>query len=345
MTVSASFGWGIGHRQIAAADPPGGPRVGRDARPRQAGVIAAEDTRRPAAPAGSGLFGERDRRVQPPVVGRRDGEVGLDDRWEPVGERLPRGPAVGRLEDPAARARPHRVLPRPLPLLPQRGVHDVRIDRVDVDVVPARVLVLVEHLLKGLAAVERSEDAALLVRPVRMAERSDEQAVGVARIDVDARDLLGVVETEPGPRPSRIGGLVDAITRREVGPVQTLAAAHVDDVRIGRRNRDGADGSCGLVIEDRHPRAPGVGRLPDAAIDRRHVEGVWLTPVPGDGHGPACAVRADVAPLHVGEERRTDARRLLGRHGGEHGGDQPGCGKDDAAEVHVGSPGAGTGAV
>ena len=327
------------HRQVASANAPGRPRVGRDARPRLARVVAAEDARRPAAPARSRLFGERDGRVEPPGVGRRDGQVRLNHRREAVRQGLPRRAAIGRLEDPAARPRPHRVLPRTLPLLPQRGVDDVRIGRVDVDVVAARVLVLVEHLLERLAAVERPEDAALLVGPVRVAERRDEQAVGIARIDGDARDLLRVVEAELRPCAAGVGGLVDAVTRRQVGPVQAFAAPDVDDVRIGGGHGDRSDGSGGLVVEDRHPGAPGVGRFPDAAVHRRHVEGVRLAPVPGRGHRPAGPMRADVAPFHLGEERRADARGLLGRHGREHGGAHQHDCKQDSAEQHGGSPG------
>jgi len=35
--------------------------------------------------------------------------------------------------------------------------------------------------------------------------------------------------------------------------VHSFAAAHVDDVRIRGRNRDGADGAGGLIVEELRP--------------------------------------------------------------------------------------------
>ena len=113
---------------------------------------------------------------------------------------------------------------------------------------------------KRLAAVGRAEDAALRVRAVRMAEHRDEDAVGIARIDGDLRDLLAVAQAEVRPGLAGVGGLVDAVADGEVGALQAFAAADVDDVRVRRRDRERADRAGRLVVEDRLPGAAVVGR-------------------------------------------------------------------------------------
>ena len=188
-----------------------------------------------------------------------------------------------------------------------------RVGRIDVDVVAAGVLVFREHLLKRLAAVGRAIDAALLVGTVRVAERGDEEAVGIARVDGDVGDLLRVAQAQMRPRLAGVGRLVDAVAGREIRPVQAFAAADVDDVGVGRRDGDRADGSGRLVVEDRLPHATGVGRLPDAAVDRRHIERVRVAAMPGRRARPARAMRTDVPPAQIGEEARARPAPLLGR--------------------------------
>ena len=75
------------------------------------------------------------------------------------------------------------------------------------------------------------------IRAVRMAEYRHEKTVGIRRIDRDARNLLGVAQSEVRPRFSRIRGFVHAVAGREIGAVQSLARSHVDDIRIRDRQR------------------------------------------------------------------------------------------------------------
>ena len=58
----------------------------------------------------------------------------------------------------------------------------------------------------------------------------------------------------------RVGGFVDAVADREIRALEAFAAADIDDVRIGGRHRQRADGAGVLIVEDRFPDAPGVGR-------------------------------------------------------------------------------------
>jgi hypothetical protein len=78
----------------------------------------------------------------------------------------------------------------------------------------------------------------------------DEQAVRVARIDDDLRDLLPVTQAEVRPGLSRVGRLVDAVTRREIGTLEPFTASDVNDVRIRWREGDRSDRSRRLVVED-----------------------------------------------------------------------------------------------
>ena len=107
----------------------------------------------------------------------------------------------------------------------------------------------------------------------------------------------------------RVGGLVDAVAVGEIGPLQALAAADVDDVRVGRRDGEGADGAGRLVVEDRLPGAAVVGGLPDAAVVDADVEDVGLAGHAGGADGAAAAERADHAPAQAGVERRGEGLR------------------------------------
>ena len=152
------------------------------------------------------------------------------------------------------------------------------------------------------AAVGRAVEAALRIRAVRMSEHGDEEPVGIARVDGDLRNLLAVAQAEMRPGLAGVGGFVDAVADGEVGPLQALAAADVDDVRIGGRDGDGADGAGRLVVEDRIPGAAVVGRLPDAAVAHADVEDVRLAGDAGGGLGASAAMRADRAPAHFLKE-------------------------------------------
>src|SRR4029079_19207 len=133
-------------------------------------------------------------------------------------------------------------------LLPERRIDNVRIRRVDADIVAARVLVFVEHLLEGAAAVGRSEKAARGVGTVRVAERRDEKTIGIARVDVNHRDHLRVAQAEMRPCASGVHRLVDTVADGEIGPDDSGARPDVDDVRIGGRDGAGADGSGRVLL-------------------------------------------------------------------------------------------------
>src|ERR1700734_19441 len=100
------------------------------------------------------------------------------------------------------------------------------------------------------------------------------------------------------PRRAAVGRLVDAVTDREIGPLQALAAAGVETLRIARRDGERADRSGWFIIEDRHPRASRVVASPNAAVDRGDIEEIRLICDAVDRDGASSAHRPDESPMH-----------------------------------------------
>src|SRR5208337_1139182 len=112
------------------------------------------------------------------------------------------------------------------------------------------VLVLVEHLLEGRPAIGRTKDAALRIGAVRMSCNRDEQPVGIVRINRHLRNLLPLAQSQVRPGGAAIGGFVDSISDRQIGTMQAFAAGNVNDVGVGGRDFDGADGASWLVVKN-----------------------------------------------------------------------------------------------
>src|SRR5208283_4394935 len=115
-------------------------------------------------------------------------------------------------------------------------------------------------------------------------------------------NLLAVSQAEVRPGRAGIGGLVDTISNRQIGTMQTFAAGNIDNVGIGRRDFDGADGASRLAVEDGLPGAAKVVRLPYATVHRADVEDIRLAGHTGDSASASSAKRAHVAPLHLAEQ-------------------------------------------
>src|SRR4029077_12593434 len=81
--------------------------------------------------------------------------------------------------------------------------------------------------------------------------------------------------------------------------MQSFAAGHINDVDVGRGNRDGAYGLRGLLIEDRFPCPAVVVRLPDASVYLSDVEQVRLVRNSSRGASASAAKGPDHAPPQV----------------------------------------------
>ena len=158
-----------------------------------------------------------------------------------------------------------------------------------------------------------------------MSQHGDEETVGIARVHQDGGNLLAVAQPQMTPGLAPVDGLVHAVAGGKIGTLQSFAGAHVDDVGVGRRERDGADGTGGLVVEDGLPGAADVVRLPHAAIVHADVEDVGLGGNAGGADGAPAAEGADVAPAESGVV--CGGERL----GGEQRGD---AGKQERSTKH-----------
>ncbi len=244
----------------------------------------------------------------------------LDPLREPLGDRLPRVASVaGPVEAGVLAAAFHG--PGPSHRLPDRGVENARVGRVDGQVHRARLVADEEHLLPGLAAVLRAEDPALRVRTEGVAQRRDVDEVGVARVNTDSGDLAGLLQADVTPALAGIGRPVDTVSRRDVASDAGRTHAGIDHVGVGlgdrhRPHRSGPEVLVGDVV----PGDAGVCRLPHPSTGRAHVVGER---VPGDaGHcrRASAPIGADVAVLEGLEELGVQGRLgavlgLVGRAG------------------------------
>ena len=128
-------------------------------------------------------------------------------------------------------------------------------------------------------------------------------------MDDHAPDPPGVGEADVVPGLAGIGGLVDAVSHDVARTNHPgFAGSGPDRVRIGRRDRERADGLYVLRVEDRFEGLPAVDRLPDAARRRAGVVRVGIVGNAGDGGDAAGARRT-----HIAESRRLDGRVGFGR--------------------------------
>ena len=186
----------------------------------------------------------------------------------------------------------------------------------------AGVSVLEQHLLPVPAAVARAEHAAFGIRAVWMAERGDVDDVGVVRIHEDLADLLRVAQADMRPAPAAVGGFVYAVALGDVRAHVGFAAAGVDDLRVGRRDRDRADRADRLRIEDRLPGSAGVAGLPDAAVDGAEIVMARIARHAGHRQHAAAAERTDRAPMQVAEKAWIDCRLGSGGNANNMQGEQ-----------------------
>src|SRR5208337_3445684 len=87
-----------------------------------------------------------------------------------------------------------------------------------------------------------------------------------------------------------------------VRALQPFPTSHIENVRVGRRHGQRPYGTRWLVVKDREPCVAEVGRLPYAAIHRRHVIHIGLVGHATDRHRASAAERPDTAPAYLPEQ-------------------------------------------
>src|SRR5437868_12630575 len=109
------------------------------------------------------------------------------------------------------------------------------------------------------------------------------------RIHDNRANLLAVPQSEVLPGFPAVSRFVHAIPGGEIGAAQPFPTAYVNDVRIRRRNRQGAHRPRRLAIKDRLPRPAVVRALPHASVSRGDVKDVWLIRNAADRDGTPAA--------------------------------------------------------
>ena len=242
----------------------------------------------------------------------RDATEPLRTIGETARQFVPGDGAVGGLVQAAVRSDKTAVLPRRFAMIPQRRVHDRRIRRIDLHLRGARVAVDEQRLVPGAAAVGGPKHAALVVGTVGMAHPCHEHDVRVRGVDNDAADLLDVAQADVPPRSSAVGGFEDPVTDAQVGTMEALAAADVDDLWIRGRDGDVANRTGWRRVEDRMPRAAVVVGFPHAAVVGADKEHSRLRRHADTADRAARAERSDQAIAELLIERRIDSLHVTG---------------------------------
>ena len=147
-------------------------------------------------------------------------------------------------------------------------------------------------------AIAGTVDAALGVAPEGMPKCRRIHQVGILRVAANLGDLAGLFQAEMLPAAPGVGGFVDAIADGDIDADGGLARAGIDDIGVGGRHFQRADGRGGEVaVADILPVLPGVGGLPDAATDAAEVEGIRIARVASDSDDASAAEGSDAAEL------------------------------------------------
>src|SRR5579872_380305 len=114
--------------------------------------------------------------IEPAGLAGSDGDINLHQViWQTIFQRLPGVATIRRFEKTTAGSlKLIVVFPGTFAHFPQRCVEHIGIRRIHLDIGAASILVFVKDFLPSAAAVGRSEDATLVVRPVRMPEYRSE---------------------------------------------------------------------------------------------------------------------------------------------------------------------------
>ena len=288
-----------------------------------------------------GLVGVLDHRVDDLRVLGRNGQAdpSEDARGQAAGELGPGLAAVDRLVDPrTGTAEPEGPGP-PEPVV-GRGIERVRRNRVHDQVDGADRPAVdgdVQDLGPGLAAVRGLVDPALGIFGIEMAQGGHVDHAGVGRMDDDAPDVVGFLQTRILPGLAAVDGLVDAVAPIGRTGVVGLAGAEPEGVGSGRGHGDVADREDLLPVEERLEGLSVVLRLPQPARSGRGVKSVRPPGRNGEVDEPAALLGrtygAEIQAVQDGRGLDRRGRRLfcglgLGREAGREGREQDGQGQE-----------------
>ena len=280
---------------------------GADLREAGAGVVGAVDS------ADVGV-------VEPSAAVRSVGDGGVDSlgigggdgkrdsaqvaRWQAVAELRPRLAGVGCFIDGAARSA-LGVEPGRSGSVPAGRVEGVGIGRIEDDLGDADVALADLHSERfgpRRSAVGCFVQTALGACGIKPTEGGDVDGVGISRMDDDAADVEGIIQSHVFPGGAGVGRLVDAIAPVRHAGVATaavrFAGANPDDIRVGLGDGDVADRDHVFVVEHRRVGETVAGGFPKSAAGRGNVKGGRLAQGNGEVDNPAA--------LSTGADRTVD---------------------------------------
>ena len=239
-------------------------------------------------------------------IARRHGEADAVHLflWQPAlrilsGKFFPSLTAVHGL--PHARVTAARLeMPRPSPVGIHPSVHDIGVVGVGGNIRTRGLLVDVQHFFPVLSTIGALEHAAFFIGSPLAAEPTRIDDVRIFSINDDAGDLVTFLETDVRPVLAGVDRLEHPNADRRVVPRILFSRAHIDDIRIAWRDRDGSDRTRVLPIKYRLEGCPAVRRLDDAPVGTSDVVDVRIARDTGDDrHAAGLICGPDRAPLDL----------------------------------------------
>ena len=194
--------------------------------------------------------------------------------------------------------------------LPRHGIKHVRVSRIHVHFIDTGVVATAQNLLPALSAIDGLVQAALAAGGPQRSLRCNKDNVGVARIDPDHADVLGVLKTHSGPGCAAIETLIYTVSVAYVSATDVLAGTDPNDVGLARVDRDAADGVGALGVEYGRPRRPCVFGFPHATAADSDIPITSVLGVNSDvGDAPGHERRPDVPQFQPCERFLVKTRR------------------------------------
>ena len=155
--------------------------------------------------------------------------------------------------------------------LPHGSEHPIGVAHVERNIDGSGVAVDAEHPLPPSAAICRAEDAAFVVCAERVAERRDEDNVGIRGVDQYLADMPRIGQSDVLPRLARVNRLVHTIAVRHVVSRVGVSGADVQCSRMRGGDAEGPDGADRLAVKHRSPPMSAVRCFPDAAAGAAEI--------------------------------------------------------------------------
>jgi hypothetical protein len=249
----------------------------------------------------------------------------------PAFEARPRLATIRRPPETAARTATVHATGRPASLI-GRGVQHLTVRGIHCQIVRARVVVDLQHLLPRFAAIRGLVHAAFPACAEERARGCDEHRVVGARVDDDAIDVTGGAKPDIRVCLPTVRRFVNAVAPRRTLAVVRLAGPDPDEIRVALGDRDVADGHQSLSLQLRLECRAVVDGLPHAAVRGSHVEDCGIGLIDREirnAAGHRC--RADRT-----EMKRVEYAARRRRCGGLVGSTEKGLARQSQHEGHTG---------